>query len=58
MGTWEKGRSQHLQREDKFQHSYLCETWQIDQSQVQDIWRVNLEIDRLAIDALVVSSYP
>lgn len=37
---------------------YLCETWQVDQSQVKNIRRVDLKVDRLAIDAFVVSSYP
>lgn len=37
---------------------YLGQTWQIYQSQIEDVRRVDLEIDRLSIDAFVVARYP
>lgn len=35
---------------------HLCETRQIDQSQTKNMGRVDLQVDGLAVDALVVSS--
>jgi hypothetical protein len=36
----------------------LCQTRQIDQRQAEDVWREDLQADRLPADALVVSRYP
>jgi hypothetical protein len=36
----------------------LCQSRKVDQRKVEDVRRVDLEIDRLAVDALVASSYP
>jgi hypothetical protein len=36
----------------------LGQTRQIDQCQAEDVWRVDLQIDGLAIDALVIPCYP
>lgn len=37
--------------------SHLCETGQVDQREVKDMRGVDLEVDRLAVDALVAASY-
>lgn len=37
--------------------AHLGQTWQIDESQVEDIWRVDFEIDGLSVDALVRSCH-
>lgn len=68
MGTWTKTplagqttdeerapfepQRRGLDRSDE-EATHLCETRQVDQSQIQHIWRVYLEIDGLAVDALV-----
>lgn len=39
-----------------FRETNLGQTWQIDQCQAQNMRRVDLEIDRLPIDAFVASS--
>lgn len=36
----------------------LGQAGQIDQSKAEDMWRVNLEVNGLSVDALVISSYP
>jgi hypothetical protein len=36
----------------------LCETGQINERQAEDVRRVDLQVDRLPIDALVASCYP
>lgn len=36
--------------------AYLCQTGKVDQRQIQDMGRVDFEIDRLTRDALVVTS--
>jgi hypothetical protein len=36
----------------------LCETGQINERQAEDVRRVDLQVDRLPVDALVVSCYP
>lgn len=38
--------------------THLCQSRQINQGQAQDVWRVDLEVDGLSVDALVVSCYP
>ena len=38
--------------------TYLCKTRQIDQGQAQNMRRVDLEVDRLSIDAFVITRYP
>lgn len=50
----------HIRSKSRLSHgcvrqTYLCKTWQIHQSQVQHVRRVDLEIDGLAVDALVAS---
>jgi hypothetical protein len=37
--------------------AYLCQTRQIDQRQVEDVGRVDLEVDGLAVDAFVAAGY-
>ena len=39
------------------QRPHLCQPRKIDQCQTQNMGRVDFEVDRLAVDALVVSSY-
>ena len=39
-------------------NGHLCQTWQVDQRQVEDVWRVDLEVYGLAVDALVASGNP
>lgn len=36
--------------------AYFCQTGQVHQREVQDVGRVNLEVDRLTRDALIVTS--
>jgi hypothetical protein len=36
----------------------LCETGQINERQAEDVRRVDLQVDRLPVDALVASCYP
>ena len=36
---------------------YLCETRQINQGEVKDVGRVDLEVDGLTVDALVATGY-
>jgi hypothetical protein len=38
--------------------SYFGETWEINKSQAQHMWRVYLQVDGLPVDALVVSCDP
>lgn len=37
---------------------YLCETWEVNKSQAQHMWRVYLQIDGLSVDTLVVPGNP
>jgi hypothetical protein len=38
--------------------TYLGQTRQINQRQTENVWGVHLQVDRLPVDALVVSRYP
>jgi hypothetical protein len=38
--------------------TYLGQTGQVDKRQAEDVWGVHLQVDRLPVDALVVSRYP
>lgn len=38
--------------------AYLGQAWQVHQSQVEHMRRVDLEVDRLSVDALVVAGNP
>ncbi len=44
-----------MRKASSWARAYLCQAWEIDQGQVQDKGRVDLEVDGLAVDALVVT---
>lgn len=58
MGTCTQWSAHARDARDGRPGAHLCQAREVDQRQVQDIGRVNLEVDGLSDDALVVAGDP